>query len=124
MRSPVGPGVNLLELRPERTADWREEKGLVVVQRQPPASRWRAPLEWLGYRLAVRRVRLDQEGSFAWRLLDGRRTVAEVADALRAEFGDAVEPVEERLGQLVRQLHAGGLLRYPEVTGSVPSRPR
>ena len=67
--------------------------------------------------LELKPVRLepwtDAMGSHAWKLLDGTRSVAEVATALRGEFGDRVEPAEERTGQLIRMLHHQRLLAYP-----------
>ena len=113
MSGPGPPeGGNLLELSPVRRAGWREDAGRVVVEIPTPSRPWRTPLAWLSSKLSTKRVRLDEVGSLAWSLFDGRRTVGEVAAALRERFGDRVEPVEERLGTLVRQLHHGGMIGY------------
>ena len=64
------------------------------------------------HRMSAKRIRLDDVGSFSWIHLDGERTVAEVADLLRMEFGDRVDPVEERLGHLVRLMRQEGFLGY------------
>ncbi len=64
--------------------------------------------------MAVRRIRLDRPGSVAWRLMDGRRRVGEMAAAMRRELGDEVEPVEERVGQLIRLLRRDDLVAYAE----------
>lgn len=98
-----------------RAARWREVEDRVVVERPRPRAPFpRILLEWLSFQLAVRNLRLDEVGSFAWRLLDGEHTVGEVAEALRERFGEAVEPAEERLGHLVRLLRQEGLVAYPE----------
>ena len=102
--------VNLLELAPVRLATWQEVDQRVVIERPRSSGDLRTRL---GYWLAVRRIRLDARGSFVWRRLDGSCTVAHVAEALRQEFGDEVEPAEERAGELVRRLHREGLLAYP-----------
>jgi len=111
----------LLELAPIRRAIWQEVDGRVVIDRpKPGGSGLHGVIEWLRYWLAMRRIRLDKQGSRAWQLLDGSRTVGEAANALRLEFGEVVEPVEERLGHLVRMLHNEELLAYPgwdDVTG-------
>ncbi len=110
--------VNLLELTPVRRAPWREQGDRVVLERPPVVGRGpRALLERLLQALSVRCIRLDEVGSCAWRLLDGCHTVGEVAAELRQHFGEAVEPAEERLGHLVRQLRQQGLLAYPEWDG-------
>lgn len=125
--STPGPsaGSNLLELAPLRAASWSEDDGRVVVEIPAPSRPWRAPLAWLSSKMSSKRVRLDEVGSLAWTLLDGRRTVGDVAAVLRERFGDRVEPAEERLGILLLSLHRGGLVRYPgydETPG--PSDPR
>ncbi len=127
MRSGSGPpeGSNLLEMSPVRTADWREDGGRVVVEIPTPSRPWRAPVAWLRSKMSTKRVRLDDIGSLAWTLLDGRRNVGEVAVALRERFGERVEPAEERLGMLLLSLHRGRMIGYPgydEISG--PSEPR
>ncbi len=107
--------VDLLGIRPVRLAEWVEEDERVVLVRPAPTSRGlRRVTDAVSYWLSPRRVRLDELGSFAWRLLDGRHTVREAVDALRERFGEAAEPAEERLGVFVRTLRHQGFLAYPE----------
>jgi hypothetical protein len=63
--------------------------------------------------LAPPRLRLDPIGSQAWRALDGTHSVGLVAMGLRERFGEAAEPVEERLGKLLRLLRRDGFLALP-----------
>ncbi len=63
--------------------------------------------------MSTRRIRLDDRGSAAWLRLDGRISVRELADEMRAEFGAEIEPAEERLGVLIRQLRSQDLVAYP-----------
>jgi hypothetical protein len=107
-------GVDLMGLAPFRLAEWEEVDGRAVLLRPLPRSRgWRGFVDRLLHRLSANRIRLDEVGTFAWSRLDGRRTVAEVAGLLRAEFGDRVDPAEERLGHLVRLMRREGLVGYP-----------
>ena len=113
---------NLLDLVPLRAAHWEEQGDRVVVHRPRPSAPWYLlPLEWLRFSMAVRRIRLDRVGSAAWRDCDGQRTVGDVARRLRTVFGDPAEPVEERLGHLIRMLHREGLLVYRHPTGGASS---
>ena len=115
---------NLLELTPVRVAAWEEIGGRVVVRRPPPASRGlRALLDRLLHLLSVGRIRLDERGSFVWKLLDGAHTVGQVANAARQRFGDAVEPAEERVGSLVRMLRHQALVAYPGWDDGVTAPP-
>jgi hypothetical protein len=104
--------INLLELMPVRLGTWDEVEGKVVIERPKPTGMGRVR-EKLRYWLAVRRIRLDERGSMVWRLLDGTKSVADVAEALRLEFGEQIEPAEDRAGQLIRMLHEEDFLAYP-----------
>ncbi len=106
--------VNLLELRPVRRAEWREVDGRVVIERpRPTATGLRAASEWLSFLMSTRLIRLDPKGTFAWLRLDGARSVQQLAEEMRAEFGTEIEPAEERLGILIRQLRSQDLVAYP-----------
>ena len=108
--------MNLLDLTPVAAAEAEEKDGRVIVIRPRPATRGlRKPIDWLIYLLAVRRLQLDAVCSFCWRQMDGRRTAGDIAEALRAEFGDSVEPAEERLGTFIRMLQREELVRFPEL---------
>lgn len=97
-----------------RTAAWQEVNERVVIERpRPKRRRLTAPLEWLGFLMSSKRIRLDPKGSLVWRLLDGGSSVQSVADRLRAEFGADIEPAEERIGLLIRQLRTQELVAYP-----------
>ena len=106
--------VNLLGLAPRRLARWEEVDGRVVVIRPEPLNGGvRGWMERFLHRMSAQRIRLDEVGSFAWVHLDGERTVAAVGEEMKAEFGDRVSPVEERLGHLVWMMRKEGFLSYP-----------
>jgi hypothetical protein len=106
-------GVNLLGLTPRRVADWEERGGRVVLLRPLPVTRGlRGLADRFFHKMSAHRVRLDEVGGFAWLKFDGEHTVAEVGEMMRVEFGDRVEPVEERLGKLVWVMRREGFLAY------------
>jgi len=105
----------MLELAPRRAAEWEEAGGRVILLRPRPRTRGvRGWLDGVFHALSAGRIRLDEVGSFAWLSFDGRRTVAEVATLMTQEFGDQVDPVEERLAHHVWTLRKEGFLVYPE----------
>lgn len=55
-------------------------------------------------------VNLDALGSRAWRLMDGRRTVADVLDGLREAFPHE-EDLAPRLGRFLSTMVSNGLVR-------------
>ncbi len=113
----------ILAAVPRRLASWRDdERGRVVLERPRPTT---AGLRGVGdlvlWWLSPRRVRLDAEGSTAWRRLEGHTTVAEVAEALAAEHG--IEDARGRAAQFVRLLRREGYLEI-DVPGPVAVEPR
>jgi hypothetical protein len=113
VRTPDRDALNLLDVVPVRLADWRDDGDRVVIVRPAPSAPWYLlPVEWLRWALAVRRIRLDAVGSAAWRACDGARTAGDIIPLIRSTFGADAEPIEQRMGQLIRRLRTEGLLAY------------
>jgi hypothetical protein len=68
-----------------------------------------------------RRLRLDEYGSCVWQHIDGDRTVHEIAVVLREKFGDAIEPVFDRLGLFMSLLHRNQYILLEKKTIHLPS---
>ena len=108
--------VNVLDVVPVRLADWEDHGTHVVLLRPRPHAPWYLlPIEWLRVAAAVRRIRLDAVGSAAWRACDGTTTGGAITASVRRAFGADAEPVEQRLGQLIRRLRSEGLLAYRDI---------
>jgi len=112
----------ILAAVPRRLASWREdEQGRVVLERPRPATTgFRGVGDLISWWLSPRRVRLDALGATAWRRLDGRTTVAEMAEALAAEHG--IADARGRAAHFVRLLHREGFLELlvPDPTAVEP----
>ena len=53
-------------------------------------------------------VHLDETGSYLWPLIDGRKTVAQLADCMKQQFGEKAEPLYPRIikyFQIVESYH-------------------
>jgi hypothetical protein len=57
------------------------------------------------------RVKLDEIGSFAWRMMDGRTSFQAIAASMKEQFGARVEPAEERLMRFLTILHKDRFVR-------------
>ncbi len=93
---------------PVRLAETVEEGALVVVL--APRFRGRAGkalVRRMG-RSETFRLCLDEYGTAAWGAIDGRRDVGQIADLMRARFGDRAEPAERRLVEFLRRLRNAG----------------
>ena len=53
----------------------------------------------------VSRIELDDFGSFVWLQIDGKKTVYEIAQAVKEKFGAKAEPLYARLSRFIKILH-------------------
>ncbi len=100
------PQPDLMTLTPRRLVQCRVgEQGLrEVLLPKFSQSRWGRFLAWLFGGRPNTVVHLDQLGSYVWELVDGERTVQEIASKAREHFGEAIEPVHERVGAFLTVL--------------------
>ncbi len=92
-------------------ADWREEEDLVVIA----APRFKGRLgmgliEVLGKDQSYN-LRLDEFGSFVWRLIDGERTLGEITDATIEHIDAEEETALHRLLMFLRSLQNMGAVK-------------
>ncbi|WP_101698555.1 PqqD family protein [Clostridium minihomine] len=60
----------------------------------------------------VSHIALDQYGSFLWKKIDGVRTVGDLANEMKAQFGDKAEPLYDRLIHYMKILHNNRFILY------------
>ena len=104
---------NLLDLRPVRLMEHRQEGERVTVLIPRFRSRW---MGWLQRRLKRPhlRLRLDGVGSAVWLDCDGQRRVADIGQRLVDRFGDEVQPVWDRLGLFISKMREGKLIELKD----------
>ncbi len=88
-----------------RRYEWREAEGGKVVVLRPRFGEGRLARRVADlFKVTDYRIRLDEIGTAVWKRCDGSTTAREIADELRIQFGDRVEPAEERLHRFVSQM--------------------
>ncbi len=98
--------INLLSLIPTHNIKWEinKENNLVVIKKpkflNPFLKKHLVPRMKKPYYL----VKLDKIGSFVWLNIDGKLTIGEIADRMKKEFDQSIEPVYDRLGQFINSL--------------------
>ena len=105
---------NYLDYVPRRNRNfpWKElENGLVVVRMENRGPMNRIAQKFFG-RPPFSEIELDEFGSFVWKRIDGKRTVLEIGEALRENFGEKAEPLYERLSAFVKTLHQQRFVVY------------
>jgi hypothetical protein len=87
-----------------------EESGVVLLVPRYPTIVGRA-MGRLLRRSEHIRVKLDDLGSAVWKLIDGKRSVREIGEELKAQFGEGAEPLYERLTEFLKVLVRNKMIR-------------
>jgi hypothetical protein len=100
-----------MELVPEHNARWEKntEGGVILWTPKfthPFMVKYILPL----FRKKEYKINLDQYGSFVWLHVDGKKSVQQIGSAMYAEFGEKIEPVEQRLGIFINIMSNRNLL--------------
>ena len=90
---------------------WSEENGVVTIH-MVHRGFYAAIAQKFFKRPRVSHIELDTMGSFIFPLIDGRRTVGDIALLVKERFGEAAEPLYDRLVQYMKILHNNGFIRY------------
>ncbi len=69
----------------------------------------------LFHRPRISQIHLDEMGNFIWPLMDGDRTVQDIAELVRGEFGEKAEPLYNRLVQYIRNLESYGFVEVRQI---------
>ncbi len=70
--------------------------------------------QWLFKKPKVSYIHLDEHGSFVWQCVDGDKTILAIGDDVKAHFGDAAEPLYERLATFFNILDSYGFVEWNE----------
>lgn len=96
---------NLLDYIPVRNPrlTWDVKNGKVTLHRENKGIFF-----WFGQKLWKKprfsHIELEEFGSFLWQNMDGKRDVGDLADMLKAEFGEKAEPLYERVVKYINIL--------------------
>lgn len=63
----------------------------------------------------VSRIHLDKMGNYIWGLIDGKKSIYEIAGFVKAEFGEKAEPLYPRIAQYFQTLNAYGFIGFREL---------
>lgn len=94
-----------LECRFEKMLRWKLDEGGSVIIFRPRFGSGRAG-RWLQDRLGIgdARIRLDEIGTIVWKRCDGETPARLIAEELRREFGQKIEPAEHRLRDFIMKM--------------------
>ena len=102
--------VNYLDLIPVRTQGLRWHKDIKdrVILEVENTGAFNKIAQIVFSKPRFTKVHLDSQGSFIWPLIDGEKTVADIAVLVKEQFGEAAEPLYPRIVkyfQIVESYH-------------------
>ena len=97
---------DILNLRPRKLYPFEfGDKGRVVVlvpEYKSKLAEWFIPKN---YRTNIK-VKLDLMSSAVWDYCDGKKTVKDIADRMRQDYGTFAEPVDKKVRGFINELQA------------------
>lgn len=107
--------MNFLELTPVANYN-HEEQGEGLVNVLVPRFNDKVFGKLLQPRIKNKYIKanLDEIGSGAWLLIDGKRKVMDIADELSDKFGEKIEPAYNRVALFMSQLYQNGFIHFLE----------
>lgn len=61
------------------------------------------------------KIKLDKFGSFIWLNMDGSNTIKDIINRSKKEFGEEIQPADERINKFLLQLFENKLVSFKEV---------
>lgn len=91
--------INYLDLIPEKAASirWHKDFKERVILEIENTGLFNSIAQKVFGKPRYTKVHLDAQGTFIWPLIDGQKTVTEIAGLVKAEFGEAAEPLYPRI---------------------------
>ncbi len=103
--------INYLDLIPQRAENLRwhtdEETGIITLEVENTGV-FNTIAQKAFHKPRITQVHLDETGSYLWPLIDGKMTVAELAERMKEHFGEKAEPLYPRIikyFQIVESYH-------------------
>lgn len=111
--------INYLELIPEKASglNWHRDFKEQIILEVENTGVFNTVAQKLFRKPKYTKVHLDAMGTFIWPLLDGERTVADVAALVKEHFGEKAEPLYPRIVkyfQIVESYHFIRFVNKPE----------
>lgn len=105
---------NYLDLIPERAEeiDWRQDEDGIIVLEVENTGVFNRIAQKLFRRPKYTKVHMEKYGSFLWPLIDGERTVMELAQLQKEAFGEEVEPLYPRIVKYIQIMESYHFIRF------------
>lgn len=108
--------LDLIPVQAEGLAWTRDDEDIVVLEVENTGA-FNRIAQKLFKRPKVTKVHMEQFGSFLWPLIDGERTVKDLADLLKERFGEETEPLYPRVAKYMQIMESYHFISLSEGKG-------
>lgn len=117
-RKQKEPQINYLDLIPRRCEEirWHRDYKERIILEVENRGIFNTIAQKVFGKPRFTKVHLDTNGSFIWTLIDGKRTVEDIAGLVHEEFGEKAEPLYPRIVkyfQIMESYHFVKFLNMP-----------
>ena len=105
---------NYLERIPVRKSglEWTTDENGVVTLNIPNTGFFNKLAQKLFKKPPVSHVHLDENGSFVWPIMDGKKDIIAIGEEVKVKFGEAAEPLYPRLAKFFQILDSYGFVEW------------
>ena len=103
---------NFLDYVPHKNKEntWSKEPGGIIVVHAVHRGFFSLLARKCFARPRVSNIHLDEYGSFVWKQIDGKKTIGQLAEILKSEYGSDAEPLYNRLVHYIKVLYNNKLI--------------
>ncbi len=102
-----------IPVRPEKIRWNADEKGIVTLEIDNKGIMNRIA-QVLFKKPKISYIHLDENGSYVWQIVDGKRSITELGEDVEVHFGEKAHPLYERLAQFFKVLDSYGFIDWVE----------
>ena len=108
---------NYLDLVPEHNSEirWHRDHRERVVLEIENKGFYHAIAQKVFGKPRFTKVHLDVSGTFIWPLIDGKRTVDEIAGLVHEKFGEQAEPLYPRIVKYFQIMESNGFIKFRQL---------
>ena len=114
MSKKLKKGENYLERIPARkdTVEWTaDEKGIVTLNIHNKGF-FNFIAQKFFKKPKVSYVHLEENGSFIWQIMDGKKNIIDLGKEVDERFGEKAHPLYERLAKYIQMLDSYGFIEF------------
>lgn len=108
------PDINYLDLIPQRSDDlgtYLDRNGILVLKVENTGW-FNTIAQKVFNKPRYTHVHMDKMGTFIWPLIDGERTIHDIAMLVKEEYGEAAEPLYPRIIQYFKIVESYHFIRF------------